>query len=104
MAMLGNCICVNDYDPPELYVSKLVKARKNWVCYECGDPIKRGSKYEVATGLYEGDFRRYRTCFTCVCVRRSLFKCGFVHGRLWEDLADVYGGFDEDEGEEDWLR
>ena len=98
-----SCICpADDYDEPEVYNVKIVKARKVHRCYECGDSIPVGARHEHVQALYDG-WSEYRTCLVCVTIREDFQGpgCGFVHGDLWQSLRDMYdtGNFDDD----DWL-
>lgn len=101
-----SCVCIEyDYDGPEFVSVADRKARKVHTCGECGEPIPRGQRYEVATGKWDGDFSTHKTCTVCRAIREDFMSCGFAYGRLWEDLRDVLlcDGAPEDEPEFDWL-
>lgn len=89
--MSGFCVC--DFDPPVLYRAEVRRARKAWTCEECGGPIQPGDTYEVATGLNDGWWWRYRTCQPCLDGPRGFVEknCGcFEHGGIREHLTDVF--------------
>lgn len=83
-------ICLgDDYDPPQFYNERVVKARKPYTCCECHRPINKGQQHRLATGKWEGELGSYRTCMDCYHIREA-FRCGggFFHERLWEDLSE----------------
>ena len=65
-----SCYC--DSEGPGFYKEKLVKARKQHKCCECGAEIKQGEQYQVATGLWDGDIDRFKTCEPCADLRDAL--------------------------------
>lgn len=67
--------------------NKLVTARKEHVCCECRGKIKKGDKYELFTGIGDGNIERYKTCEDCLSLRKAFFK-DFYFERMWEDLKD----------------
>lgn len=107
-----SCVCPADnYDPPDIYNVKTVKARKEHHCYECGDVIPVGRRYEYVRALYDGSWSSFRTCLVCVAIREDFRGkgCGFLHGDLWQSLKDTYEGeYDEEtdtyDEDVDWLR
>ena len=50
---------------PAVYISKLVKARKNHQCCECQKAIAPGDHYLKAKGLWEGEWSMFATCASC---------------------------------------
>lgn len=66
------------------------RARKAHHCYECGETIAKGDKYEYATSLYDAHWSTYRTCLSCAEIRDHFACNGFYYGRLWDDLADNF--------------
>ena len=51
--MSYDCSC--DYDPPQVYSSRIVKGRKEYRCYECSHKIAVGEQHEYAFGLLGGE-------------------------------------------------
>lgn len=104
--MYDTCVCIDANEYPEVYNSTIKTARKEHKCYECGDPIKKGQKYEYVNGKWDGEWTVFKTCITCVNIREDLFACGYNHGSLWEDLRNAfrdtipYG----EEDNLDWLK
>jgi hypothetical protein len=88
----------SDY-APELYREKKIIARKEHLCCECGELIKKGERYELAEGKWEGEWSSYRTCVSCSRIRDDL-TCGeFIFGELRERIKE-YFGFDYVKGED----
>ena len=90
------CVCVSvsdyDYDQPELYKDKIVKARKEHKCCECGERIAIGERHEHAKGKWDGNWDSYRTCLFCTKLRAELCCFGgWIFGELRELVWEVYG-------------
>ena len=79
-----NCICSSDYEAPEFYNSKIVKAGEHIICCECDGDINPGDLYEHVTGMWDGRWSTFKTCLICVRIREDIYdpKCGFMHGGL----------------------
>lgn len=90
---MGDCnVCIGGYDdgePAQLYQEKMVKARRQHRCYECGRPIQPGSVYERVSGRWEGEFSVYCFCIDCSSISRGL-SCGDgrMFGNLWDDVTE----------------
>lgn len=93
MSDLGCTCSCPDYEPADVFEEKLVRARKTHECCECGAEISKGEEHEVASGLWEGDWSRYRTCLLCVRIRNDMCRCGHVFGGLRDTLWSE-AGFD----------
>ncbi len=76
-----------DGDPCEFYRSQIRKARKQYKCQECGEPIRPGDKYEYTSGKCDGDLFNHRTCALCEEIRSRVF-CSWTLGGMWEDLRE----------------
>lgn len=50
---------------PEVFESKLIVARKDHKCCECGSIIKPGHSYESGKGLWDHKWYTYKTCSAC---------------------------------------
>ena len=87
-----NCSCINiDIDDGESemdVVEKILVARKEYTCCECGMIILPGDKYEHARGKWNGSFQTFKTCATCKSIRSAFFCNGWSYGRILEDLHD----------------
>jgi hypothetical protein len=96
------CDCsVHDYDSAQLYIDKIVKARKEHKCCECREPIKKGEKYESVKMLYEGDWSAYKTCISCLRIRRDYCPNGWMFEFLEETIHECLG-FWYTEDPNDW--
>ena len=89
--MFDSCSCSCDYDgeSPEFYNEKIVKANKEHICGECKKKIKKGEKYEIIAGKWEGDFLTHKQCLMCSQIRDD-FKICSCFGDLWQDLKDCW--------------
>lgn len=57
---------------PEAFVRKMVRARKEHRCCECGNIIQKGWLYERISGIWDGRPSRFKTCIYCMCIRKSM--------------------------------
>lgn len=75
----------------EDFFSKQRTARKDHACTECFETIPKGTKYENASGFWEGRPVDFKTCASCVEIRDH-FACdgGYIFGQLWEDLEQNF--------------
>lgn len=64
---------------------KIQKARKEHICYECGNSIRSGDSYEYLRGLWD-EWSTVKTCSVCLELRDKLF-CSFICGSVMYDLA-----------------
>lgn len=77
-------------DPCDVYHAVMRTAAKPHKCYECGNQIAKGTRYETATMLYDGRWTTCRTCPHCLAAARWLeLVCGgYLHGGLSEELEE----------------
>lgn len=54
-----------DYDLPSVYTETHPKAAKIHKCCECHQEIPKGSVYQHVKGLWDGDWRTFKTCEQC---------------------------------------
>ncbi len=93
--MSDTMCCPLSYDEnessAEFFDQKVVKAKKPHKCYECGEDIKVGDKYERTSGKWEGTMSVFCTCLLCKEIRDH-FACdkGYMFGELWQDLHDNF--------------
>ena len=88
--MFDACICVEPDEPVTLLDRRQPIARKEHRCFECGAAIRPGERYQLDVAVFEGDFRQYTICLTCLRIRNSLFVCGWYYGRMWADIHEGY--------------
>jgi hypothetical protein len=85
--------CYCDYESPEVYSSKIVKARKEYRCEECSAVIRKGDQYEYAFGVTDGYTYQPHTCLDCVDIRQFVknnIPCFcWAHGNLFEDCDNI---------------
>lgn len=95
MSDCGVCIGAEAEDgSPEFYEAAYHTARKEHICGECRRVIAKGSRYEYASGKFDGDFFAFKTCLDCEAIRNA-FNCGsaILHGELWQQMRDY--GFEQ---------
>ena len=86
--MFDACICIDADDGPDFVSDRIVTARKQWKCVECGHAIHPGDRYEYVYGKWDGDTDEFRTCLPCLNIRKSLFRCGWTYGGIWDDIHE----------------
>ena len=56
-------------DLPTVFNEKVVRARKQHRCCECGRLILPGCRYQTVFGVWEGNAETFRTCLLCYDLR-----------------------------------
>jgi hypothetical protein len=73
-------------DPASVYREKIVTARKQHRCDECGRPIECGERYQYVFAIWEGSPGAYHTCQHCLVAQDWLrAECG---GWLFEGVEE----------------
>lgn len=91
---------IGDGEAPTLYNETKPKARKQHKCCECGATIEPGETYQRIEGMWEGDFRTFKTCSFCDATRDKAdkefrLKYGRIPlGQLWECVGPDYAAED----------
>lgn len=57
---------------PECFVVRTPKARKQHKCCECRGRIQLGETYERASGIWDGEPMRFKTCCDCAALRAEV--------------------------------
>jgi len=95
-----SCIHVGDYEEADLFQAVTRIAHKTHKCCECHREIKPGEEYLHESGLWDGDWDKYKTCADCLSVRKEFFCGGGIYEMMWEDLgehiSDTNGEISED--------
>lgn len=86
-------MCNDDLEPADFYTSKMVRARRDRKCVECGAAIRVGDTYERDSGKWDGEVRSFATCARCCRVRESFQKrqahyCAYAFGSLIESIRE----------------
>jgi hypothetical protein len=84
------CECFYEGENPDLFRSKMVKARKLHKCIECNTIITAGEIYERATGKWNGYFDSFATCKICAMIRKDFVPCSSF-GELDVNLEEGLG-------------
>lgn len=79
-------------DMAKVFNSEDVKARKDYICYECGLKIRKGDKYQCNKGLWEGGWDTYRVCMDCANFSAAILGEGF---ESCDEGGMVFGGLYE---------
>lgn len=61
------CSC-EDFDSPAFSSYGFRKARKVYLCCECGGPIHVGQSYQYYTAKHDDSVNTYKTCSWCVAI------------------------------------
>jgi len=79
---------LSDFNEPDLFERKRVRAIKEHICCECGNVIKIKEYYYRDRGLWEGIFSTHKTCLSCFEIRKVFFNNGYTYCHLFSDLRD----------------
>lgn len=81
-------MCMDYDDLPEFCDERILHARKQHKCDECGRQIAPGEKYHRASGKWADGFCTYRTCEHCAVAQRWLAdNCdGYAYQMIEEDI------------------
>lgn len=99
---MGNCGCVyvDTSTNNSCLRQKLITARKECDCCECGEKIPIGTQYEDYVGICEGEMFWCKTCLDCLSIRKSFFCDGFefegMIERLEEHIIEMGGDISSD--------
>jgi hypothetical protein len=85
------CDCDCDYDPPAFYEQKLVRAKKDHTCCECGRTIRATEVYELASGKWDIGVCSYKTCVPCLILWTSLEQETKCRCRIFGELMTELG-------------
>lgn len=80
----------NDGDGPSCSSSVTRTARKEHTCTECRAPIPKGTKYQYASGVWDGRPDSFKTCLLCVEIRDHFACEGWIYETLWSDLRENF--------------
>lgn len=106
--MSESCCCYQecDWEPGKDYCHILPlwrTAPHRYKCDECGDAIKKGSRYEFIWGRWDDHWFIHRTCGICMKIREDFFCGPRVLGSMREDFFYCME-FDYVTGEEEEAR
>ena len=89
--MTYDCSC--DYDPPSVFSSKMVKARKQHRCDECRRRISAGERYSYVFGVWDGYANSFHICANCEEIRSFVsinIPCFcWAYGNMLEDAREA---------------
>lgn len=89
--MIFDCDCSAEGEGPSALWEEWRTARKEHVCGECDEPINPGQQYEVAKGVWNGEFYTFKTCEVCVRIRDRFCPHGFIYGEVQELVSECVG-------------
>ena len=84
------CLCLDTDNPAEWAVETSPIARTTHKCCECGDTINPGERYQRVSGVWEGEFDTFKTCFVCVKIREDFFPCGWYYGCIRTEFRENF--------------
>lgn len=74
----------------EFVSSKIVTARKDYVCCICSQRINKGDKYECNTNTQDGRIYSLKTCMKCFTfIKDNCYKCK-DRSDCFEDITSIY--------------
>lgn len=86
----AGCACEIEIDTrdcgPSFVSISMRTAKKDHLCFECGDVIKKGTRYEKTSGVWDGTFATFKTCRGCLSLREEFFRSAYYYGRIWGDF------------------
>lgn len=83
---------MSDLIEPSIFHKKVVIARKDHRCCECGGYIGRGFTYENISGIWDNKWANFKTCIPCAYIReqkRRLHGEGSAFGSLYDWLHEL---------------
>lgn len=87
-------MCMVDFDRDDFVTviedGHYVVARKIHKCNECRRAILPGERYHTEAYVFEGKFKRHKTCEHCMVARGWLHnECGgWLYGQVEEDIRE----------------
>lgn len=93
------CFSGSDADGPEFSVENHPKAAKSHKCCECTREIKPGEEYHNVKGVWDGEFRTYKTCLGCYLMRLDMSCDGTYEFEALRENIWYCLGFDYVTGE-----
>jgi len=91
------CIYVDaEHDYSGFQKIRMVTARIYHICDECHCVIEPRTKYELVTGMADGEFFSNKTCPECLSIRNVLFCSGWFWGCVIDDLINFISDTDAD--------
>lgn len=74
----SGCYCeIYDGEPPEFSREEWRTAAKEHHCVECQESIKKGEKYHVFSGKWDGALKSFKTCEYCAKLRDKAWCDGY---------------------------
>ena len=73
-----------DYDTPAAYSETTPVARKSYRCCECGGVIPKGTRHIRFSGVWDGEWKNYRTCQSCAAIRDYVASLSEDHPGSYE--------------------
>lgn len=79
---------MNDMPESSTIDIRIVRARKDHTCCECGKVIKKDSEYEYYHAIWEGKWDTFRTCLRCGKIRELALS---KYPPVYEDEGPAFG-------------
>ena len=83
-------VSLGDYggDSPSNYHRSVLTARKPCRCYECGQAVHVGERYERISGRWGREWIVYRFCAACSEIQIEFSSGDRQFGTMWDDFVD----------------
>jgi len=80
--------------PPSVYEEFWSRARKEHECCACDEKIRKGDRYHVVKGKWDGEFSQYKHCARCWKLFELLNEANPGEVALGLDCGEIYEGKD----------
>lgn len=88
-------MCFDDCERPTVQNKSRPRAKKPHVCCECDSRIEPGERHECFSGLWEGEWTTYRTCWACLKDRGRIVAREVASGCALYEATPPFRGVRE---------
>jgi hypothetical protein len=81
-----SCVVSEEGEPIYNYSSSFRKSAKPLKCGECYGEISPLKRYNLITGVCDGERLNHRVCMDCLSVIQHMFCGGSCAGTVWQDV------------------
>lgn len=80
-----------DGEPPDFYCESIKKAKKEHVCFECRNIIKKKDSYIYVSGKWNGEMDSFKFCQKCWAIRDEIEKHEMKEGCYGIEASVPFG-------------
>jgi len=73
-------MCFYDLEPATFLKDTWPKARKEHLCSDCGETIRKGEKYNCLVTVFDGDLVPYNICKSCIILSDRITGTEILRG------------------------